>query len=600
MNNNKIINDLDQLADQIKHYPEEKVDSAILYYSTKDFDNIHIDQDIRNIINLLIINNFDATIYSVIKLFELLLDEETKTKNGIVFTPHYIADYIVEALFSDIKNWDKEITIIDPSCGCGTFLVSAIEFIHNKYNISITELIKYNIYGLDIEATNIRRCKIVLNILTYKYGEKHENIQNIKCIDSLRIDWKDFFQIKHIKYIIGNPPYINPHTLNDETIIFLKNKFHTTTTGVWNIFYAFIEHSMNNLDKQGKLSFIIPNNFLTIKAATNLRAFIQNNLLLNTLIDFQDNMVFKPIRTYNCIIILDHKKNFYFKHSTISKTSNVKDKLKNLTFHTMSNKLINNSKWLLSDNQTMRNIDKIENQAISIKKFIKTGIATLSNDIYLVEKDDSGFFKLVNNTKYFIENDIIKTIYKVPDLKNYKSIDEAKKYIIFPYIFQNGYKIIKEDNLISQYPNTYKYLMTQKIKLESRDKGKINVNSWYAYGRSQGLNNIGKKLLFTTFAQKPNFILVKDTNALFFNGYAILENELFNIEIIDKILNSYIMEYYIKHTSYAIEGGYYCYQKKFIENFSLPILTNEEINFLNKSDKKNIDTFLISKYDLSL
>jgi len=61
------------------------------------------------------------------------------------------------------------------------------------------------------------------------------------------------------------------------------------------------------------------------------------------------------------------------------------------------------------------------------------------------------------------------------------------------------------------------------------------------------------------------------------------------------------MHYYVSKTSVAIEGGYPCYQKNFIEKFTIPELTKEEIQILrNMNDKDEIDEFLISKYHLNL
>ncbi len=68
-----------------------------------------------------------------------------------------------------------------------------------------------------------------------------------------------------------------------------------------------------------------------------------------------------------------------------------------------------------------------------------------------------------------------------------------------------------------------------------------------------------------------------------------------------KILNSIVMEYYVDKTSVAIEGGYPCYQKNFIERFSIPELTEHEIDILRSmEDPSKIDEFLVSKYQLNL
>lgn len=50
----------------------------------------------------------------------------------------------------------------------------------------------------------------------------------------------------------------------------------------------------------------------------------------------------------------------------------------------------------------------------------------------------------------------------------------------------------------------------QRKDLDSRDKGKGARQGWYAYGRTQGLNKYGKKLLFPTFANKPKFMYLNE------------------------------------------------------------------------------------------
>ena len=61
------------------------------------------------------------------------------------------------------------------------------------------------------------------------------------------------------------------------------------------------------------------------------------------------------------------------------------------------------------------------------------------------------------------------------------------------------------------------------------------------------------------------------------------------------------MDYYIKKTSVEIEGNYQCYQKNFIEKFTIPKLSEEEIKYLESEDDKNkINKWLIKKYELNL
>ena len=57
------------------------------------------------------------------------------------------------------------------------------------------------------------------------------------------------------------------------------------------------------------------------------------------------------------------------------------------------------------------------------------------------------------------------------------------------------------------------------------------------------------------------------------------------------------MEFYIELISKSYQGGWKSYAKSFIQNFGIPKLTNEELEFLkNEHDKDKIDEFLEDLY----
>jgi hypothetical protein len=177
---------------------------------------------------------------------------------------------------------------------------------------------------------------------------------------------------------------------------------------------------------------------------------------------------------------------------------------------------------------------------------------------------------------------------------------------------------ISELQFKEKYPKCYAYLLSEKDSLLARDKGKVTYEPFFVWGRTQGLNKLGKKILNPTFSQFPRFLKVEEEDAFFTNGYGLFFKEqnssmslfdeptnpislLENIDVVQKVLNSTVMHYYVSKTSVAIEGGYPCYQKNFIENFTIPEFTNEEINILSKlNDKFEIDEFLVEKYQLNI
>lgn len=595
-------------ASLIKAFLQQKRLESVAMNTVLEESIRHSSPDICDII--LAESNGDLTLKQIENVFEALIDDQEKRENGIVFTPCYIVDYIIQnTIDGELSNQSR---IIDPACGSGSFLVLAAEQLSVRLNKPIRDVIAENIYGIDIGKDNVRRAKALLSLLVLTKNETLDSLEfNIAEADSLKSSWIELFAVDSFDYIIGNPPYVNTHDMSKETIAHLKANYQTTKSGVFNIFYAFIERSMKYLSETGKLGFIIPNNFLSITAAEDIRKYLVENAYLHKIIDFGENMVFYPVRTYNSLLFLNKSKNQTLLYATIEKTERIRKALFSAELLSMPIADLDPAGWILLSESERKNIKRIEQAGKPIKPFIRVGIATLKDSIYLLDGYDEEhrlFFKDHESTRYYIEPAITRGIYKVSNIKAESSILDAKQYIIFPYEevkqatlieTSKSFQIISEETIAASFPLCYHYLNHVRSILDSRDKGKENSVAWYAYGRSQGLGNNRRKLLFPTFSLHPKFILEEDRETLFCNGYAILESEEYTLEFLQKILNSVIMDYYIAHTSYALEGNYKCYQKKYIQNFSIPHFNDEEKRYLiRETDTAKIDQFLVTKYGL--
>lgn len=555
----------------------------------------------------------EFTLKQLENVFEAMVDSREKRENGVVFTPEYIVEYIIENSvngFATIESY-----IIDPACGSGSILVLAVEYISKHIKKSVCDIISNNIYGLDISADNVRRTKIVLSLYTVLHGDNAQTLEfNIQTADSLKTDWCELFGVKKFDFIIGNPPYVNTHDMQKETIAYLKKEFATTVKGTFNIFYAFIEQSMKHLANDGTLGFIIPNNYLTITAAEPLRRFLSSNQYISRIIDFGENMVFAPVRTYSSLLFLNKKRNTFFTYATIERSENIGRALLDAPLLSLPIAELNPTGWKLLNAIDKKNIERIENVGTQLRKHIRVGIATLRDDVYLLDGFDNEaglYYKIHLGKKYYIEPEIVRSIYKISNIRTESTLPEAKQYIIFPYTAvkqtsligteNNEYQIIPERTMALSFPMCYKYLLDNKAILDERDKGKPNAVAWYAYGRTQGLNYHCRKLLFPTFSARPKFMLEDSRDALFCNGYAIIEDESDSLEILQRVLNSKVMDYYVSLTSYAIEGNYRCYQKKYIQSFSIPDFDLRENQYLRaETSSTAIDEFLRDRYGLSI
>lgn len=583
------------------------LNDTINSYFKKYIDDYQVNNELSKCVRLL--NH--TTIEDIVADMELLIPDNDKKVNGAFFTPSYIVDYIINTIHPQ-RN-DK---VIDLSCGSGAFLLGVIKYYMKTYGKTVRDCALENLYGIDILHYNVYRSKLLIQLLALTYHQEIDD-KDLKVIqgDSLNRTWKCKFDV-----IIGNPPYVKFQDMDDITRLQLVKRWSTTKFGTFNLYFAFFELGLNLLSSNGKLGYITPNNYFTSLAGEGLRAFFQNKECIYKIVDFNSTKVFN-VQTYTAITFLNKKRNLSIEYGRIGEKEQPRDFLDKVVFTLNSYKDISTKKWRLLCGNERKNIYSIENSGDTLGALFNVcvGIATLKDEVYFIlpiGENDKYFFIHRDGVQYEIEKEVTRPLVKISDIKKQSDLSKNERRIIFPYSLKNGKPLIIDERTFQcNYPKCYEYLLSVRDILSKRGKGKHTYVPFYSYGRTQGLARNGIKLLTPTFSKYPRFLLDKDDKGLFTNGYGIYlsmgkKDSLFpsnplsepeNFDVIQKILNSAVMQYYISKTSVSIEGGYPCYQKNFIEKFSFPHFSDNEIltlKGLNKS--KDIDSFLIKKYHLNL
>lgn len=544
---------------------------------------------------------------------ELLIPKNDRKVNGAFFTPTYVVDFIIKE--TSPKNNDK---CLDPSCGCGAFLIGLVEYYQKTFKKSVKETINENIYGSDILNYNVKRSKIILSLFGLLNNEIIEETDfNIYNQDSLKANWENKFEI-----IVGNPPYVKFQDLSDDNRLYLIDNWKSIENGTFNLYFAFFELGHKLLTKNGKLGYITPNNYFTSLSALSLRQYFLQNKCVTRIVDFRHKKVFDA-QTYTAITFANKKINDSILFDKIKDEQSCSDFLISANGSPNYLKNLDVKKWRLLKTQEQENIKIIERIGTPIKQLfnIAVGIATLKDEVFFVDSanEKNGYLtKTTENGTFLIEKEITKPVYKISQFKIQKDIENNTLRIITPYHANSKTAVpILEDEFKAKYPKCYEFLLSEKEKLEGRDKGKKVFSPFYVWGRTQGITRFGKKIVTPTFSKHPRFLFVPEEDAYFTNGYGIyfdrsnkislFENSTHemskeeNILVVQKILNSIVMDYYVSNTSVSIQGGFPCYQKNFIEKFTIPNFTKEEIEILNNlDDKMEIDDFLLEKYQLNI
>jgi hypothetical protein len=491
------------------------------------------------------------------------------------------------------------------------------DYYKRTFNKPVKNIIKENIFGSDILEYNIHRTKLILTIYALQNGEYLKASDfNLYHQDSLRANWKIYFD-----NIVGNPPYVKFQDLTEDNRNHLSKHFTTVEGGTYNLYFAFFELGYKLLKQTGKLGYITPNNYFTSLAGEALRKYFQQQKCVTRIIDFSHKKVFDA-QTYTAITFLSKQKTEAITYDRIKEHQTPEAFVANANGSPNFIENLNIKKWRLLKTDEQQNIRIIETIGKPIGKLfdICVGIATLKDDIFFIDgsfKKNGNYIKTTGKGVFEIESEVVKPVYKISDFRTQEEVEHNTRKIIFPYFIKNGNATaISEGDFKKKFPKCYTYLLSEKETLLARDKGKVIFEPFFVWGRTQGLTRKGKKILNPTFSQHPRFLLVEE-EGFFTNGYGLYFrkqeiNGMFNvtynpiakeenIDVVQKILNSYIMDYYVTKTSVAIEGGYPCYQKNFIEKFTIPELTQYEIEIIRSlSDPHEIDIFLIEKYQIKV
>jgi type I restriction enzyme M protein len=182
--------------------------------------------------------------------------EDTKSGAGQYFTPRSLIRAMVEVLQPK-----PMMTICDPACGTGGFLLAAHDYLSNNFKLDIEQklFLKHNTFkGKDIVDSVASLC--VMNLFLHGIGGEESPIE---VGDSLVSDPGE-----HYDMVLTNPPFgkkssvtiVNSEGKADkETLIYERQDFWASTS---NKQLNFLQHVKTLLKINGKAGIVVPDNVL--------------------------------------------------------------------------------------------------------------------------------------------------------------------------------------------------------------------------------------------------------------------------------------------------------------------------------------------------
>lgn len=252
------------------------------------------------------------------KLFESFLKESISKKNwGQYFTPLTIVDEMTSMAESEIK---EGISICDPACGVGKFLLSSI---HDKnfYKLDKNNKLqkKITLKGFDKGFDHDEQKTIILakaNMLIYfsDFLRENSDIPSIKEFSNLL---NETFLLKtnsilgtlsepeknHYDLILSNPPYVTSGTTNLRSEIQkdpeLLSYYGNYGIGIESLFMEWI---VNALKPNGKAYIVIPDSMLYRLNDFSLRNFLIEKTFIEAIISLPKKAFFSTSKKTSIVI----------------------------------------------------------------------------------------------------------------------------------------------------------------------------------------------------------------------------------------------------------------------------------------------------------
>jgi hypothetical protein len=358
------------------------------------------------------------------------------------------------------------------------------------------------------------------------------------------------------------------------------------------------------LSERGKLGYISPNTFIQSVNGRALRHYLLENGFDISILDFRETQMFKNVTSYTCITIIDKSsQDGIIRYALL----NGKRSLSDYSFtEYKKGSFVGYAPWRMSEKEIDFTIKKIEEAGVKLDSYrIRNGLATLKNDIYFfapTNEDELYFYRQYNGITYPIEKTACIDVAKPNVIRTEKELSEKMEKAIFPYHKNgNGFTVVDESVMMTYYPFTYDFLVSVKPELLQRDKGNGKYAAWYAYGRTQGMANFGSKLLIPYIADIPVAVLSLKDAVLFYCGYAVFSDDVDELTILKKFLESKVFWYYIEHTSKPYAKGYMSFAKNYIKNFGIPKLdTVQKKHLLAIDEKEELDAYIQYLYGIAI
>ena len=550
------------------------------------------------------------------------LDSDTSRRyeRGIHYTPAPIVDYLVNTVLDRAftgRSVDeiKGLRILDPSCGCGAFLIAALRYVlrwlddrageANDYGDSWFQerfdVLSRMLFGIDIDEQAVAWTIRLLLLAVWEASVV--NVQRVpQPSDSTPPDLRkniicrSFLDVEpdsthgRVDTIIGGPPFVRLRELyrsQQEQMSTYRRQFRSARHGQFDLYMLFIEKALSILADDGFLGFSVSNSFIRSLGGDRIRRIIAQQSRIVEIVEFEDKEVYPEAVTQIAILSLTKRADLdRSRHVLVKGVGDIRTKLNgvfrgvltstpNIEACDMPSHAFDWPNWHLLAPKDAAWLAHIRFVGRPLEQFlvgIGQGIKTGADDVFLMREVGRNFKRVVfgrsrvDGKTYRLEGDVTRTIIRGRHIKGYR-VPESHDLCVFTY--DSAGHVLPEDNLKTNFPYIYQYLTRCRPRLAARP-AKVGV-PWYATSREvSGLFQC--RLISSKISSRLGFTLIDNPATVCHNSVVMIAPDVSKIDpyCLLGILNSSVFWRFIRYTTPYMGCGRQVLRLSDIRQFPIP------------------------------
>jgi len=311
-----------------------------------EFQNNYLPELRNNVENIKTLDFNDLNADIIGSIYNTLLDNQEQHDRG----QHFTNTNEVDIINAFCINQDTKY-VIDTSCGAGTFLVRAYQFLKFYQPDLLHEQLLEKVWGIEIATFPAFLSVMNLCLLSIRTTDNYPLI--------IRSDFAkittDNKKLPAYDACVGNPPYIRQELIEnkEEWNTLIKNEHGIKKLNQQSDFYVlYLMHTASFLKDGGRLGYVIASSWLDVSFGRDLQKFLLDTFKIIAIVDNQAKRSFETASINSVILILE-------------KCSNAKERQTN---HVKFVRIFKDYETLIGNTWQAGRIEKVNNFVQTIEK----------------------------------------------------------------------------------------------------------------------------------------------------------------------------------------------------------------------------------------